>query len=107
MSNIQTLYVGNDTILEIDNLKNELTGAFLTAASVTVTLKDSTGANVIGDTWPKTLTYLASSNGVYRCTLLHALALVAGRRYTAVIVADGGAGLYASFTVDCVARTRV
>ncbi len=106
MSNIQTLYVGNDTILEIENLRDEVAGVFIPDAEVTVTLKDSAGANVVGDTWPKTLTYLASSNGVYRCTMVHGLALVAGQRYSAAIVADGGNGLYASFTVDCVARAR-
>lgn len=107
MSNIQTLYVGNDTILEVGSLKNELTGAFLNSAAVTVTVTDMSGVEVSGDTWPKTMAYLTGSDGVYRATLLHGLALVAGTRYQAEVAADAGTGLYASWTIDCVARDRV
>lgn len=106
MSNIHILLDNNDSILEVDGLKNELTGVFLNAATVTVTLKDAAGADVAGDTWPKTLNYLAASNGTYRATLLYSLTLTAGSRYTAVITADGGAGLHAEWAMDCVCRAR-
>lgn len=106
MSTIQILYVGNDTILEIDRLKNELTGAYLNSATVTVTLRDEAGAEVAGDTWPKTMAYLAGSNGVYRATLPHTLALTASQRVTAAISVDAGAGLVAAWDVECVARVR-
>lgn len=106
MSNINILYVGNDNILELDSLKNDLTGADLNAATVSVTLKDSAGANVAGSSWPLAMTYVAASNGTYRATLGYAIALVAGGRYTATITADAGAGLHASWAVECVARTR-
>lgn len=106
MSNINVLFVGNDNILEVSDLKNELTGADLNAATVTVTLKDAAGANVTGDTWPKTMTYVTGSKGTYRTTLLYSMPLTAGDRYNAVISANGGAGLQASWTVECVARAR-
>ena len=89
-------------------LKDDVTGEFLNDATVTVTLTDATtGEEVDGATWPVNMNYLDDSNGVFRCSLTHELELLAGRQYNAVVVADGGVGLYASFTVLCVARARV
>jgi hypothetical protein len=106
MSNIAILYVGNDSVLEVAALKNELTGADLNAAAVTVQLKDSTGVDVAGETWPKNMAYVAGSKGIYRATLPYTLALAAGGRYVATIVADAGAGLRAEWFVECQARMR-
>ncbi len=107
MSNIQTLYVGNDTVFEITKLKNDIDGLFINDADVTVTISAAgSEEGVDGDTWPKTVGYVEDSEGVYRCSLPHELELVAGQRYAAAVVVDGGSGLYASFTVDCVARAR-
>lgn len=106
MSNIHILYDNNDNILEVDGLKNDLTGVFLNTATVTVTLKDATGAEVAGDIWPKAMEYLDASNGIYRTTLPYSLVMTAGSRYSAVIAADGGAGLHAEWTVECVCRAR-
>ena len=104
MSNINVIFTSSDNIIEVRSLLNELTGANLNAATVTVTLKDSTGTNVPGDTWPKTMAYVTGSNGVYRATLGYALPLTADARYTATLVADAGAGLRRTWTMECVAR---
>lgn len=106
MSTIQTLYIDNDTILDLDGLKNELTGAFVNDATVTVTLTNSAGVAVGGEVWPKTLAYVAGSEGSYRATLPDTLSLTNGGRYEAAITADAGAGLRASWVIACVARTR-
>jgi hypothetical protein len=107
MSTIQNLYVGNDNVLEVASLKDDTTGEFLNSATVSVTLKNaSTGVNVVGETWPLNMSYITDSNGIFRCSLKHELELLAGQQYNAVITADGGVGLYASFTVLCVARAR-
>lgn len=106
MSNIHTLYGGNDNILEVASLKNELTGEFLNDAVVIATLKDSVGGEVSGDSWPKTMDYLAASNGIYRVTLPHTLGLVIGSRYTVVITVDGSDGVHAEWSVECVCRAR-
>lgn len=106
MSNITILYVGSDNVIEVAGLQNELSGAFLNSVTVTVTLKDAAGSNVTGDSWPKTMTYLTGSNGVYRATLGYALSLTAGIRYTATIAANGGAGLRAQWDIECIARSR-
>lgn len=106
MSNIHVLYVGNDHILEVHHLKNELTGEYLDSATVSVTLVDSEGDEVAGDTWPKAMSYVTDSNGIYRATMVNELVLTAGARYTAQLTADAGAGLRAYWELECVARDR-
>lgn len=102
----EVLLYGNDNVLEIRGLRNEVTGTFLNSATVTVTLKDSAGTNVTGTSWPKALAYVASSDGVYRATLAHDLGLTPAGRYTATIAVDGGAGLVARWDVPCLCKTR-
>lgn len=103
---VQTLYVGNDMLLEVSGLRDDVTGDYLNAATVTVTLKDSAGVNVTGETWPLALAYVTSSNGVYRATLKDTLSLTANARYVATVIADGGEGKRAQWELDVVARTR-
>jgi hypothetical protein len=106
MSNIAVIYVGNDNLVEVPALKNELTGADINDATVTVSLADAAGNAVSGETWPKALTYVEGSHGIYRATLPYTLDLVPGGRYFATIVADAGAGLRAEWDIECVARNR-
>ena len=106
MSNVNILYTGNDTVLEVSGLKNEVSGAFLNSAAVTATLVDADGDQVAGETWPKTLVYVESSDGTYRATLPYTMALAAGGRYVAQISVNAGSGLRASFALPCVARGR-
>lgn len=106
MSNVTTLYVGNDTVLEVRGLKNETTGGFLNAATVTATVVDAEGNQVTGQSWPLTLAYVTGSDGIYRATLAYTVGLVSGARYTAQFTANSGAGLRASWSAPCLARHR-
>lgn len=106
MSTIQLLYVGNDTVLELERLKNDLTGEYVNEATVSVTLVEHDGVVVAGDTWPKAMPYVPGSEGAYRTILSAGLALVANRKYEARITVDAGNGLRAAWTVACVARVR-
>lgn len=106
MSNVSVIYTGNDTVLEVANLINGLTGEPLNGADVSVTLLDADDAEVEGETWPRSLIYVADSRGVYRYTLPYTLSLVLGGRYTATVVADAGPGLRARWSMECVARAR-
>ena len=103
---VQTIFVGNDMLLEVSGLKDDVTGDYLNAATVTVTLKDSAGSNVSGQAWPLTLSYVTASNGVYRATLIDSLSVTANARYVATVIADGGEGKRAQWSLDVVARTR-
>lgn len=100
-----TLYKGSDMLLDLEGLTNEATGEYLNAATVSVTLKDSTGTAVSGESWPKTMAYVSDTNGVYRCALTYALSITAGQRYTAEITAVQS-GQRAFWTVDVLCKTR-
>ena len=106
MSTVQLLYRDNDMVLEVDGLRDKVSGAFKNAATVSATLKDSADMNVTGTTWPQTMNYVTGSDGDYRLTLSKALPLVRDASYTAHITADAGSGLYATWEIPCVCRLR-
>lgn len=103
---VQTLYLGNDMLLEVANLRDQATGDYLNAATVTVSLKDSSGVAVVGESWPLALAYITASNGTYRAILRDTLTLASGARYVATVIADAGEGRRAQWELDVVARTR-
>ena len=107
MSDVKILYDGNDHIVEVRGLKNVATGEYINDATVQATLKDSEDANVSGQSWPTTLSYVTGSNGKYRATLEDGLSLTVGDRYTAEITADGGDGLKAKWSVDLLCKARI
>jgi hypothetical protein len=106
MSDVHILYDGNDMILEVSALKNEVTGGFLNAATVTVSLADTDGNPVDGNAWPLALGYVTDSDGIYRVTLADTLVLTPDTRYLAEVIADAGSGLRAKWVEDCICRTR-
>lgn len=105
MSNVTVLYVGNDNILEVANLKNDVSGADINNATVSVILADDNGAQIGGATWPMALSYVTGSKGVYRATLPYTLEMTAGLRMMATVTVDAGP-LRAQFDLECVARSR-
>ena len=106
MSGIHILYLGNNSIVDVTGLRNENTGAFVNDADLSMTLLDKTGAQVGGANWPVPFRYLDESNGVYRATLPHTLAIAEGERYVARVVANATLGLRAQWDMLCVGRTR-
>jgi len=102
---VLTLYKGSDMLLDLEGLTDEATGVILNAATVTVTLKDSSGVAVVGETWPKAMAYVTSTHGVYRAVLSNTLVVTAGARYTAEITAIYN-GQRAFWTVDVLCKTR-
>jgi hypothetical protein len=106
MSNVHILYVGNTNKLELDDLTNEVTGEPINDATVTLTLKDTTGSPVSGETWPLPMPYVAGSAGLYRCYLASTLPLVGEAKYIAEVTANAGAALVGKWLLDVVAKTR-
>ena len=106
MSDVAVIYYGNDMTLELADLTNETTGENVNDATVTVTLVDAAGAEVTGDTWPKTMSYVTGSNGVYRTNLVDTLSLTRGAKYVARISANGGAALQGYWEKDLICRVR-
>lgn len=103
---VQTLYLGNDMLLEVANLRDQATGDYLNAATVTVSLEDSEGNAVVGESWPLALSYITASNGVYRAILRDTLTLAVDARYVAEVIADSGEGRRARWDLDFVCRKR-
>lgn len=106
MSTVETLFIGNDSVIEVAALKNELSAGDINTATVTVRLQEVTGENVAGQLWPITMLYVPNSSGIYRATLPYTLPLIPNKRYVATIVADAGPGLRAEWDMQCVARSR-
>jgi len=106
MSTTHLIYEGNDMTIELRGLEHEVTGDYIDNATVAVTLKDSDGAEVAGESWPLTMSYVADSNGKYRATLVDTLTLVDRARYTATITADAGAGMRAKWVENLACQLR-
>jgi hypothetical protein len=85
------VYVGNANVIELRGLKLVTDNTYVNDADVTVTVKDSAGADATGQAWPTTMDYVAASNGVYRAIVENDVDLVADATYYAFIDADSGA----------------
>lgn len=103
---VLTLYVGSDMLLEVEGLSDDVTGASVNNASVSVTLYDAAGSEVGGETWPKAMPYVPNTDALYRATMPDTLGLTANERYRAHVVADGGPGRCATWELDLLAKTR-
>ncbi len=87
------IYIGNTTIIEMQALTNAVTDATVMDATVEVTLTDSAGVELTGQSWPLTLDHVTAGN--YRATIEDDIGLLANRTYTATIdatVSGVGAG---------------
>ena len=78
-------YVGNTNLVQLNGLKDGSTGLFVNDATVTVTIEDSLGTPISGETFPVTMSYVTGSNGDYEGAVSENLALVDGTTYYAVI----------------------
>lgn len=92
------IYRLNDNVLELSGLKDAVIGTFLNAATVTVTLKDQDGVNVPSTgspsiTYPITMDYVASSDGIYRATIQDSLDVNPNDTVIAEVTANAGANL--------------
>lgn len=100
------LYIANDHVLELNGLKDAVTGSYINSATVTAVLKDQVGNQVPGQTWPLTLSYVSGSNGIYRGTLENTLSLTPGVRYVAEITVSGAGIPDSQFVLNVVAAKR-
>lgn len=101
-----TLYVGNQSVIELTGLTDALTGNIQQAASVRVSLMRAASEQVVGQQWPTTMHPVPGCPGSYRATLDAALAVVPCEQYTAVVDVDS-AGVVARWDVPVIARKRV
>ena len=88
---IELIYDANSNMVEVQGLQDAADDSYLNAATVSVTLKDLDGIDVVGETWPVNLPYEALSNGEYRGAISSGITLVKRQRLTAHIDAVEGA----------------
>ena len=80
---------------------------YVNDATVTVTIKDSNGDNVAGETWPVDMDYVAASDGIYRATLAPNSNIEVDSIYTIEIDATGnGDGLVGKWEHSVKAKKR-
>lgn len=102
---IFSLYVGNDNLIELDELKNDAADTFVNDAVVTCTMRDSDGVEISGESWPLSMAYVSGSDGKYRATLDDGLVVSVGDVVTVQVDAVGDS-LTAQWidTVEAMAR---
>lgn len=86
----------SDNIIEVSNLKDAVTGALLTGATIEVrVLEDREGAEVAGGSWPVVLAEIVQ--GLYRGTIPDTVTLLLDHTYYVETVVNAGPGLQRKF----------
>ena len=99
-----SIYLGNNTVVELQSLTNSATNVVDTAATVTCTVKDRAGVAVSGHTWPVSMPHVSA--GTYRAVLDSDLGIVKGRSYTVEVDAVGTGGEVGHWECVVVAGAR-
>jgi hypothetical protein len=103
---LEVLAINSDNLVRLDVLTNASSGAYVNSATVTFTLKDSTGAVFQGQSGIS-MPYVAASNGRYEGTLTAAISnqLTPNALYTIEITATySGTQLFRK--LSCIAKYR-
>jgi len=89
---IQVIYLESSELIELIGLIDTSGPAdvYVNDADCTLRVLDASGAEVAGENWPITMSYVAGSNGDYQATIGHTVQLIEGQEYAAKIVADSG-----------------
>lgn len=99
-------YSSNTHLVEIDNLTDESTGAYINSgATVTADIYDVTAAGVVGSS-SITLTYVAASNGKWRGVMPYSVVLPSGNSFKLRVTATFS-GAQGFWNPDLVVVTRV
>lgn len=101
----EVIFFLNDNVIELTGLKDEITDVNIDDATVTVTLKDSTGVDVTGETWPLAMAALGSG-GIYRATLINTLDVTLLDQYTAVVDVTTTGGVKAKWSIPAQVTLR-
>ena len=99
-----TIFIANNNTIELAGLTNSATEVVDTAATVEVTLQDSSGVDVVGQTWPASMPHVAA--GLYRATLDYDLVLTHNDSYVAVVDAVGTGGEVGHWELSARAKNR-
>ena len=103
---VEILFDKNNMLLRLNGAQDAKTAAFLNAATVTARLVDRLGVDIVGQTWPLTLDFVAGSNGDYCGVLNDTLVQVIGATERAQVTFNGGVGLRAFWETPCTVQVR-
>lgn len=103
-------YIDNDNMLKVVLAGETAAGTEIdfSGASVSVTLEETGGADVTGETWPLSMTYISgTTSALFAATLADTLTMAETTDYQAVISGNNGAGqnFKATIPVDAQVRT--
>jgi len=87
-ANTETLFINSDMVLEVSNLRDLITDALVTGATVTARVLNAAGAAVGGVSDPLTLTEVAGKSGLYRASVPDGASLSVGDTGTIVVSMD-------------------
>jgi hypothetical protein len=100
----KVLFIDNSNVIKIPVLTVSDSGLPDLGASVSVTVMDSAGAEVSGETWPVSMAHAGA--GEYKATLSDSLALTKNAVYTARVTATGSGGQKGRWNCKVVAQER-
>ena len=101
---IEVISIGSDNIVRLDALTNASSGDYINNATVSFTLKDSTGTVILSN---QTMSYVAASNGRYEGTVPNGTTTTMSQntQYTIEITATSGS-LVLFRRLSCIAKYR-
>ena len=80
-----SLSIGTSTVIQYVVTNPLESPIYVNDAAVVVTIYDSDGVELVGESWPVTLDYVAASDGIYRKTFSPFVNLVEDELYSVVI----------------------
>jgi len=95
---VPSLNKNSDNIVEVDKLTDQLGGQLISGATVSVTVKDTVGNDLAGETWPVAMPEVSA--GLYRGNLPDTLVLDGKKIVIATFVADAGSALHREWCVE-------
>ena len=96
----------SDDSIIVEQLKNTLTGALVTGATVEATVLDEADMPVAGIPSPVTLTEQTSPVGTYIGNVPDTASLSDGDTGNVVVTADAGAGLHREWTLSYIVQSK-
>lgn len=104
-------YVDNDNLvrgtkLRTVSLATGETEYLSEMAVVTMTVVDSEGVELVGQTWPVTLAYVPDSEGTFLGVLRNELEWEDAEQWYAVVTVDNGPDQHGEFTLPIDVQTR-
>jgi hypothetical protein len=99
------MYFRSDALLELNGLRDAVTGDYLNVATVTASIRDLKGNLVVGAE-NIIMEHVSSSNGDYRGRISHAANFVEGKQYVAEVTAIGDADIQGYWKLSFQVRRR-